>query len=379
MLRVIHVLPNFGLGGAERMAVHLMTHLNRDRFRVGAVSLYDRQGTDLEYMLESEGIPVWYLGKRLGFDPRMYPRLESVFREFRPDVIHTHMYVLRYLLPSLLLRRARAWVHTVHNLAEKEVDGVGRGIHRLAFRLGVVPVAIARGVAKSLERVYGLRDVPLIPNGIPVAQYALGEGAGKVWRAKEGFGRSGVLLVSVARFSSQKGHETLVRAFALAAASYPQLRLLLVGDGPLRPNLEGLVRRLGIVDRVRFLGVRTDVPEILAASDVFVLSSWWEGNPLSVMEAMAAGKPVVATAVGGVPELVLDGVSGLLVAPGDVEGLAQAISKLILDAHLRFRMAREALNEARKRFDISVMVRQYEALYDRLLASPQEMGARPNT
>ena len=142
-LRVLHILPNFGPGGAERMAVNLMCGLVQDGFDVAAVSLYDRQGTDLELMLEERGIPVWYLGKRRGFDPRMYIRLERVLRRLQPDVIHTHLYVLRYLWPLSAYRHATARIHTVHNIAEKEVDAAGRCLHYVAFRTGVVPVAIA--------------------------------------------------------------------------------------------------------------------------------------------------------------------------------------------------------------------------------------------
>lgn len=350
------------------MATQLMVHLNRDYFRVGAVSLYNRQGTDLEDMLEEQGIGVWYLGKRRGLDPRMFVRLGRVLREFQPHVVHTHRYVLRYLLPSLVVRRAQAWVHTVHNLAEKEVDGLGRWVHRLAFRLGVVPVAIADEVAQSLERVYGVRHVPLIPNGIPVERYALGEGVRKSWREREGFDEDAFLLVSVARLSPQKDHVTLIRAFSKAVSHQPNLHLLLVGDGPLRPQLEAEVRGLGLGGKVHFLGVRTDVPEILAAADVFVLSSRWEGNPLSVMEAMAAGKPVISTAVGGVPELVESGVTGFLVRPGDAQDLAQAIVRVAGDPDLRLRLGHAAHGEAKRRFDVRIMVERYEVLYEQLLA-----------
>lgn len=368
VVRLLHILPNFGPGGAERMVAHLMVHLNRDYFRVGAVSLYDRQGTDLEDMLEGQGIGVWYLGKRRGLDPRMFVRLDKILREFQPHVVHTHLSVLRYLLPSLVVRRAQAWVHTVHNLAEKEVDGLGRWVHRLAFRLGVVPVAIAEEVARSLERVYGVRHVPLIPNGIPVERYALGEGARKSWREREGFHEDALLLVSVARLSPQKDHVTLIRAFSMAVSRQPDLHLLLVGDGPLRPQLEEEVRGLGLGGKVHFLGVRTDVPEILAAADVFVLSSRWEGNPLSVMEAMAAGKPVISMAVGGVPELVESGVTGFLVPPGDVQALAHAIVRVGGDKDFRLRLGQAARDVAKRRFDVRIMVKRYEALYEQLLA-----------
>ena len=365
--RVLHVLPNFGLGGAERMATHLLLHLDRGRFEVAAVSLFDRQGTDLEDMLDRAGIRVWYLGKRKGFDPRMYGRLGVVIREFQPDVVHTHRYVLRYLLPWILARRARAWVHTVHSVAEKEVDRVGKWIHRLAFRAGVVPVAIAREVARSIERVYGLRNVPLIPNGIPVAHYALGEETQKAWRTREGHEDGTVLFVSVARMTPPKDPFSLIQAFSIASSRNNRLRLLLVGDGPLRPELEARVRALGLEEKVRFLGVRADVPEVLAAADAFVLSSRWEGNPLSVMEAMAAGKPVIATTVGGVPELVQDRVSGVLVPPENVEALAEAMLKLAGDADLRRQLGQEAFRQAKERFDVSVMVQRYGTLYERLL------------
>ncbi len=365
--RVLHVLPNFGPGGAERMVTHLLLHLDRDRFEVAAVSLFDRQGTDLETMLDQARIRVWYLGKHKGFDPRMFRRLWGMFREFQPDVAHTHRYVLRYLLPLILVHRARVWVHTVHNMAEKEVDWVGKWIHRVAFRAGVVPVAIAEEVARSLERVYGLRNLPLIPNGIPVDQYALAEEVRKAWRTREGYEESAVLLVSVARMSPQKDHFSLIQAFSIASSRSSQLRLLLVGDGSLRSKLEAQVKALDLKDKVRFLGVRADVPEILAAADMFVLSSQWEGNPLSVMEAMAAGKPVIATAVGGVPELIQHGISGVLVPPGDVEALAEAILKLADDPNLRRQMGKEAFRRAKERFDVSVMVREYEFLYERLL------------
>jgi len=366
-LRVLHILPNFGSGGAERMAMHLLLHLDRSRYEVAAVSLFDRQGTDIEAKLEQVGVRVWYLGKHLGFDPRMYGRLGRVLRKFKPDVVHTHRYVLRYLLPWIVGHRARIWVHTVHSVAEKEVDRLGKWVHRIAFRLGVVPVAIAEEVAQSMKRVYGLKSVPLIPNGIPLSQYALNEEARRAWRAQEGYGEADLLFVSIARLSSQKDPFSLIQAFAMSASHASGLRLLLVGDGPLRSELETKVRKMGLEGQVRFLGVRTDVPAILAAADVFVLSSLWEGNPLSVMEAMATGKPVIATAVGGVPELVEDGVSGILVPPQKPEALAEAMIRLAQHPALRQKMGEAARQRALERFGVDRMAREYERLYLRLL------------
>ena len=370
--KVLHILPNFAPGGAERFATHLLLWLNRSRYEVAAVSLFDRQGTDMEAMLDWAGVRVWFLGKRRGFDPRMYWRLSRVFREFQPDIVHTHLYVLRYLLHLLLGGREWVWVHTVQNIADKEVGGRGQSVHQVAFRisalLGMVPVAVAEEVARSVERVYGLKNVPMIPNAIPVADYARGASMREAWRASEGYKSEEVLLVSVARMYPQKDHVSLIKAFALVASRDDRLRLLLIGDGPLRPKLEALVRELGLASRVRFLGVRSDVPEILGAADIFVLPSLWEGNPLAVMEAMAAGKPVIATAVGGVPELIEDGVSGFLVPPGDIDALGEAIWRLAVgEPGLRERIGRAASQRAMERFDVSAVTREYEALYERLL------------
>ena len=145
------------------------------------------------------------------------------------------------------------------------------------------------------------------------------------------------------------------------------MKLWLVGDGPLRPAVEKAIVKMGLERKVLFLGIRDDVPQLLAASDVFVLSSDYEGVPLTVLEAMAAGKPVVATAVGGVPELIEDGETGILVPPRNPEALAQGILRLAKDASLRQRMGKAARERAQERFDISRTAREYEALYLRLL------------
>jgi len=349
------------------MAMHLLLHLDRSRYEVAAVSLFDRQGTDIEIKLDLAGVPVWYLGKRLGFDARMYGRIGKVLRAFRPDVVHTHLSVLRYLFPWIGVRWARAWVHTVHNVADKEVDRVGKWVHRLVFRLGVVPVAIAEEVAKSMESVYRIRGVPLIPNGIPLTEYALGEDSRKMWRAREGYEEANLIFVAIARLSAQKDPLGLIRAFAAAASRVYGLHLLLVGDGPLRAELQDYVRKMGLEKQVRFLGVRTDVLEILTAADAFVLSSLWEGNPLSVMEAMAAGKPVIASGVGGVPELVEDGMSGILVPAQKPEALAEAIIRLAQDPALRKKMGAAARQRALECFGVDRMAREYERLYVQIL------------
>jgi glycosyltransferase involved in cell wall biosynthesis len=364
VIRVLHVLPDLRSAGAERMVANLALSLDRERFEVRVACLYGPSGTDLEGELAHAGIPVLHLGKRPGLDRRMFGEVSRLLGAFRPEVVHTHQYVLRYVLPALVRHRTPIRLHTVHNVAEREVDRVGRLVHRVAFRLGVVPVAIAREVAESLRRVYGLEEAPLIPNGIPVERYARPAIARDEWRAREGFGPDDLLFVCVGRLSLQKNPALLLDAFARGPASDPRSRLLFVGDGELREEMEARASSLGLRERVRVLGVRADVPEVLGAADVFVLPSDWEGNPLSVMEAMAAGRPTICTAVGGVPELVEDGVTGLLVQPGNEEALAAALASLAKDDGARMQMGRNAALRALERFGVETMARSYERLYE---------------
>ncbi|MBT9134928.1 MAG: N-acetyl-alpha-D-glucosaminyl L-malate synthase [Firmicutes bacterium] len=165
-----------------------------------------------------------------------------------------------------------------------------------------------------------------------------------------------------------KNQQLLLGAFARVPDAREKGRLLLVGEGEKRRELELQTQALGLSHRVSFLGVRTDIPEILGACDVFVLSSSWEGNPLSVMEAMAAGKPVIATAVGGVPELVVDGATGLLVPSGDAAALAEEMSVLLHDAARRRELGGAAVKRAEEQFCVKVMAKRYEELYENLPA-----------
>ena len=344
-ISVLEVLPTLKRAGAERMVVSLVSGLDRDRFEPAVVSLYDAFPAGFEAELEERGIPVWHLGKRPGLDLRMYPRLMKVFRDFKPAVVHTHSYVLRYTWPVT----KAAKVHTVHNLASKEVDFTGRLIHRAAFRTGVAAVAVGGEVARSFREFYGFEPAATILNGIETPRCS----ARQQWRAANGFGEDDVLIVSVARLDPQKNPLGLIEAFARAGC--PRCHLLMVGDGSLRCS----------APRVHFLGVRTDVAEILSSADIFALASHWEGTPLSVMEAMAAGLPVVATRVGGVPELVEHGTTGLLVAPGDMQSFAAALAAVARDPQRRRELG-EAARNAAARFSVTAMVASYSRLFERL-------------
>ncbi len=374
--KVLHIVPMLSPGGAERVAVHIVTRLNRQSYEPVVVSLWGRMECDLDRLLAEAGVEVRYLGKRPGFDYRMFYRLHRALRDCSPDIVHTHLHVLRYALPSLLLLKHASHLHTVHNLAEREIEAGVRWIQRYAFSRGVVPVAVGEEVALSLKRLYGVQRSRVISNGIPTDHYARPQTSRQEWRTREGFGENDVLFVCVARFADQKNHALLLKAFAQGPASDPSALLILVGEGVLQEKLEQQTHELGIARQVHFLGVRSDIPELLGAMDVFALSSDYEGNPLSVMEAMAAGLPIAATAVGGVPNLLENGKEGFIVQPGNVQDLSNAMSLLLGNGELRQSLGKAAARRARENFDVSAMVQAYEEMYEDLADPSHRLEAK---
>ena len=365
-IRLLQVIPSFGCGGAERMVVNLMTHLDPARFAVAAISLAGPEGSDLEQKLVENKLQVAYLGKRAGFDVRMPLRIRNVVRKFRPHVVHSHL-CLHYVFPSLIACRDLLHISTVHLPADGLHKMLMRPLGQFAFCQGVIPVAVSREVAVWLKHFQAVTNCLVIPNGIPISDYQHPSVSRQAWRKEHGFSDSDVLLVCVARLEKQKNHAMLLKAFAHSFQPSGPGHLVLAGDGTCRQDLELQVRELRLEHKVHFLGRRSDIPELLGASDVFVLPSQNEGNPLSLMEAMPAGLPVIATAVGGVPELLEDQKSGFLVAPGDWEAMGGAMLRLLENIEMRRTMAAFAVQQAVEIFSATHMAQEYMALYERSL------------
>jgi glycosyltransferase involved in cell wall biosynthesis len=362
-LRILHVIPKFGTGGAERLVVDLLEATDKERFDVATVSLYPECGTILENEMNEKVLNVYHLNKHLGLDLRMIPQLYHLFRSFRPDIVHTHRYVLRYALLPMLFCCVPVRVHTIHSVAQKEVDRIGKLVHWISFWLaGVVPVSLSQEVASTVRAVYGQNIyTPIIFNGIPTKHFNS--------KTNQDYDKSerDVVLLHIGRFAPEKNHMLLIDAFELAVKVHPRMQLWLIGDGSLRPAVERIVTEKGLEKIVSFIGVVPDPEEFLAKCDQFILSSDWEGVPLTVLEAMAARKPVISTSVGGVSELVVDGVTGILVPPRDPQALAQGILRLAKDPELCQRMGEAAQERALERFDIVRAAREYESLYLKLL------------
>jgi len=328
----------------------------------------------LDRELEEAGIGVLALGRRSTLDLLAWRPLVSVLRD-GVDVVHAHMFGSN-VWGTVLGRLSGVPVVVAH---EHTWSFQGRPLRRfldreLVARWADVFVAVSDEDRRKMIEVEGVdpAKIRLIPNGIP----SPANGAVTDVRAELGIESGVPVLGVVCELRAQKALEVLFEAAALLLAEFPTLKVLVAGDGPERARLEEGARRLGVADTVLFLGIRRDVPAVLAAVDVAVLSSDYEGSPLSVMEYMAAAKPVVSTRVGGVPELVKEDVHGLLVEPRDPEALAEAVTRLLRDPALAKRLGAEGRQRQQREFSLEAMVRRIEDLYEELWLASGRRGER---
>lgn len=356
-MKIMQVIPYFCFGGAEIMCENLTYALKNAGQEVFAVSLYHDR-TPIARRMEEAGIRIVYLDKKLGLDLSMVPKLIKIIRRERPDVVHTHLDVIKYAVLAAKLAGVKKCVHTVHSLADREAEGrVQKIINGFYFCRGwSVPVALTPEVRNSVAEFYGipLRRVPVIYNGIdlsrcvPKTTYETGET---------------VTILHVGRFDVPKNHPGLLEAFRLLLETHPECRLRLVGDGELRPDMEKLAREKGIADFVEFCGMQSNVYPYLHDADIFTLPSIYEGNPMTIIEAMGTGLPIVASRVGGIPDMISDGESGLLVEP-EPQSICAGLTRLVGDAALRQRLGLAARKQSQT-FSAEHMARDYISCYSK--------------
>jgi glycosyltransferase involved in cell wall biosynthesis len=358
VLSIVHVLSSYGVGGQERVALDLAIGQRARGHRVAVISIAPAPDGAMAEEFRAAGIEVGRVAKRNGVDPTLVPRLTLAFRRLGAQVIHTHNpQPLIYGAPAARLAGARA-IHTKHG--KNPMTRGQLALRRMAARLVTAFVAVSEATA---EQARVARDVSpgklhVITNGIRLERYAPDPAARAAVRAELGLGDAWV-IGTVGRVDDNKNHVMLIRAFA-ALPGNP--RLVIVGDGPARATVEAEIAKLDLGARVILTGRRMDVPRLVHAFDTFALSSILEGLPLVIPEAMAAGLPVVATAVGGLPDVIDEGHTGLLV-PVDERALAQALGRLSADRELAKRLGAQARVVALDRYGFEGMVDKYLALY----------------
>jgi glycosyltransferase involved in cell wall biosynthesis len=360
--------------GAERVVRDLALGLDARRFSVRVASLQPLRDVTLARELRAAGIPVVSLNLASPLDlPGALRRLVGWLRRERITLLHTHMFHAN-LLGRLAARLARPGgvpvVATVH-IAEARPLAWRFRLDRWTRRLLARETCVSSAVAEFHARTTGAaRDaLTVIPNGVDLARFAPDEVARREVRAEFGASEDAPLVGTVGRLDPQKDHALLLTAFAELARTNPAARLVLVGDGPLAGELAATAARLGLAERVIFTGRRADVPRLLAALDVFALSSRYEGLPLALLEAMAAEKPIVAVDLPVAREVLGEGegAAGLVVAR-TAAALAAGLGRLLDDRELAARLGAAARARCAESYSVARMVARYAELYAEVLA-----------
>ncbi len=357
-IRVLFVVPDLRVGGAERHVTTLLPRMDPERF-IPSVVCIGEEG-DLFGELRDAGIEATALHLRKRQALRALRELVAISRRWRPDVIVVRGY------NAETLGRIAAWIcgvrHTVvwvHDMGDVERRGPVRA--RVEHALMRVTSSFF-GVAEAQRRYFvdelGCPDdkIRIIHNGVDLAQF--GCRADPSVRDEFGFEDDDFVIAIIAALRPEKDHDTLLHAARKVVDEYPHAKVLIVGDGPMRPALEATSSELGLTDDIHFAGSRSDVSRLLGAVDVFVLCSTTECFPISLLEAMAAGRPAVCTAVGGIPEMIEEAVTGYLVPASNSERLAAQLMSLLSDVNAAHRMGLAARRRVEADFSLDRSVKE---------------------
>lgn len=355
-MKVIQIMPEFGLAGAETMCENLSYELMRQGDDVMIISLYEYHSAITE-RLEKKGIKVFYLDKKPGLDFSMIVKMIKIFKSEKPDVIHTHRYVMQYAIPAAIIAGVKHRVHTVHNIAQKENTNVARKVNNLFYKFAhVIPVALSKEVQKTIVEEYHIdsKNIPVILNGIDLSKCIVKTN----YEVNDYFN-----ILHIGRFSEQKNHIGLIEAFSIFVKKHPNAILSLIGDGEKKEEIQQLVIEKGISDKVKFLGIKSNVYSYLNKADVFILPSIYEGVPMTLIEAMGTGLPIIATAVGGVPDMLRNDEEGLLVS-ADVTKISNALTIMAQSYEKRKRFGVNAKSRSLL-FSSKHMTEKYKEVYRR--------------
>ncbi len=366
---ICQVLHSLTIGGAEVLAAELARQL-AERYRFVFACL-DEQGRVGE-KLQAEGFEVFCLGRQPGIDVGCTFRLGKFWREVGVDLVHAHQYTpFFYAACARFLRHRPPILFTEHGRWYPDYPRRRRIVfNRLMLRSRDRVVAVGEAVRQALVRNEGLpgHRIQVIYNGVDVERFQRRTDQRIAVRQSLHLAEEDFVIVQVARLDYLKDHITALRTIERLVRRVPRAKWLIVGEGPKREMIEAEIAVRHLEDAVRMLGLREDVPELLWAADVAALTSISEGIPVTLIEAMAAGLPVVATKVGGVPEIVVPGQTGTLTAPGDDAALADALAQLAEDAQLRRQWGEAGHRRAAEVFSQRLMHEQYADCFDQMLA-----------
>ncbi len=365
-LKVIHLVEDLKIGGAERVIADTVLGLDRKKYDASVWCV--TRGGETATELSERGIEVKILGISSYRNPLNTLKLTRLLRAARPDIVHTHGYFAS-VIGRLAARRAEipvilTHVHSTYWEYRKRHLMIERKLSRFTQKIICCSRAVENFV-KNTEKITDDKTI-VIYNGVDEERFSPFKSPTSI-RTELGMDEKAAVVGTVSSLTSHKGHEYFIQATSLVLNTLPSAKFLIVGDGPLRKKLENQAKNLNIHPSVIFTGTRKDIPEMLSLMDVFVLPSHTrEGLGIAIIEAMAAEKPVVATDIGGIPEVVNHGETGLLVPPGDPESLSKAIIELLQNPLRAKTMGEKGRTRVKEKFTTKKMLSEIEHVYQSL-------------
>lgn len=390
LIKVVHILNTLAIGGAENCVRLLVSHLDRQRF--SPLVICTIEGGPYAEELARQGVRVKVL-KRKRRSILLFPlfcwdvmttliQLYIFLKKEKPDILQTHLPVSAYLgiiagkfvgIPHLIFtfhssnliprrgkKSLRSWVRL-------------KLIRFLCLKVEII-VAVSKAIQEKLSEVIAksISNILLIPNGIDMARF-IKWGHGEKIKKELGIDENCLLVTTIGNLRVEKNQAMLLKVVSKLIKVFPMVRVLIVGEGLLKNQLSILRNEFGLSQYVHFLGLRHDIPDILDATDIFVSTSFWEGLPLSILEAMAAGIPVVATNVPGIQEVLLDD-SGVLVGLDDPEEMERALSLLIEDRNRRSELGAKGRKRVEEVYSLEAYINRWETLYEELISNDVQTG-----
>jgi len=355
-MKVIQVIPNLNMGGAEIMCETLTIELMQNGIDVSVISLFNHR-TPITERLIKKGVKIDFLDKKPGLDLSIIRKLKTIFKREKPDVVHTHLHAQKYAIIAAKQAKIPVKIHTVHSVADKELSRVDKILAKRFYKKqNVIPIALSPLIQDTIVKQYNIekKNVRIILNGVniskckPKIDYAI---------------QDTIKIIHIGRFVEAKNHKGLIEAFYLFHKNYPKSILQLIGEGELRIKIEKQVETLRLVGAVEFLGLQEEVYTYLHNADIFALTSHYEGTPMALIEAMGTGLPIVATQVGGVPDMIKSGENGVLTSSSP-EDINRGLEFFIENLEKRKYFGVKAREDA-DAFSSTTMAKKYIDVYQR--------------
>ncbi len=365
-IHIAFLVHTYGFGGLENMVTNLVNHLDPNRFESTIISFAPLQ--PLDNRVDLSRTQVISLNKKGGNNPVLIYKIYQLLKRIRADIVQTHNWGTAVEgIIGAKIARIQGIVHAERGTIEDKERNVK--LQRFLWGFADQVLSVSEGHRKKVTNIVGFPNerMKVIVNGVDTERFFPNPTIKAVIRQKLGLKTNSLCIGTVGSLRFVKNQSLLIKACKAVLSQFDQVEVLIVGAGPLVSQLKLEVKTLGLSEKIRFVGVQPDIPEILNALDIFVLPSRSEGMPNAVLEAMACGVPVISTSVGGVPEVIESEKNGILIASEDEQHLVQVLKELVQNHKKRFSLGIEGRKRVESYFSLKKMVAEYEILYEALL------------